>query len=252
MSELLDDLARTLAQPMPRRRALGVLGVTLAGLATGGTAWGARGPSGARQSRGCGSAYKVCSPATEFCFAHCCPKHTVCSPGPVSSRGCQITPGCCDPCNREKSQPDGKGGCRPGPIPDHCPCKQGQKPCNAGRGRGVVCCDADEYCATSRKDEGSGQSVTGTCCKRGQTFCLGGPRGASGAPQRAFCCPRGTRCCVIAGVCCSVTKICARGGCRCKPGHTVRCGKHCCDPRRQKCCGGGADRRCVPLHMDCT
>lgn len=237
---------------MPRRRALGVLGVTLVGLATGGSATGARTPFGTQQSGGCGAAYKVCEPATQACFAHCCPRHTVCSFSSRGSNGCQKLPGCCDPCNREKSQPDGNGGCRPGPIPGHCPCRSDQTRCNAGRGHGVVCCDKDEYCATSRKDEGSGNAVTGTCCKKGESFCLGKSPGVSGgAPARAMCCPRGTRCCITAGKCCSRTKVCERDGCRCKPGHTLICGKHCCDPRRHKCCGG-PNKRCVPRDHDCT
>ena len=240
---------------MPRRRALGVLGVALAGLATGGSATGGRIPFGTRQSRGCGAAFKVCEPTTQACFAHCCPKHTVCSFSARGKNGCQERPGCCDPCNRERSQPDGQGGCRPGPIPAHCPCRSDQKRCNAGMGHGVVCCENDEYCATSGKDEGSGSSVTGTCCKKGQAFCL------RGSPARAFCCPRGTRCCnagagggtggLIGGVCCSrLTQVCQRGVCRCKPGHTVDCGKDCCHPRLHKCCGT-ARKRCVPKDVDC-
>lgn len=235
---------------MPRRGALGVLGVTLAALTTGGTAAGR--PFGRKQSRGCGAAYKVCEPASQACFAHCCPKHTTCSFSSRGTNGCQKQPGCCDPCNRERSQPDGQGGCRPGPVPAHCPCRSDQKRCDAGKGQGVVCCEKDEYCATSRKDEGSGSSITATCCKRGETFCLGGPRGVSGARQRPLCCPRGTRCCVLAGKCCSTqTQTCERDGCRCKPGHTVRCGRHCCDPQRQKCCGG-PNKRCVPKDRACT
>jgi hypothetical protein len=236
---------------MPRRRALGVLGVTLVGLASGATATGARRPLGTRQSGGCGAAYKVCEPASQACFAHCCPKHTVCSFSSRGSNGCQKLPGCCDPCNRERSQPDGQGGCKPGPVPDHCPCKPGQKPCRTGAFGGVVCCDADEFCATSAKDEGSGHAVTGTCCKKGSSFCHAADRGTSG-PGRAFCCPRGTRCCIHAGVCCSLTATCEPDGCRCKPGRTLRCGKHCCDPKRQRCCGSPANKRCVPLNRSCA
>ena len=168
MSELLDDLARTLAQPMPRRRALGVLGVTLVGLATGGSATCARGPLGGRQSSGCGSAYKVCSPATENCFAHCCPKHTVCSPGPVSSRGCQINPGCCDPCNPRASQPDGNGGCAPGPVAADC-CK------------GPIC-GADKKCCPRPN-----RCVAGRCCPAIRTTFAPGTR-----KRGVACCPPGT------------------------------------------------------------
>ncbi len=246
MSELLDELARTLARPMPRRRALGVVGVTLVGLATGGAAGAARRPLVGTQASGCGKGYKVCSTGSDLCRATCCPVHTTCSIGPKSPRGCAISDGCCDPCNREKSQPDGKGGCRPGPIPDHCPCNPGQKKC------GDACCEADEYCASSGKVEGSGSSgLLRTCCKRGQDFCM------RGRPPRPFCCPRGTRCCFgvqggfVAAVCCfKGTQICDKGICRCKAGHTVACGKDCCHPARHKCCGT-VHKRCVPKDVDC-
>jgi hypothetical protein len=241
---------------MPRRRALGVLGATLVGLATGGTARSARTPLGA-QAHWCHrevsrNGWRFCTPETEACFPTCCPQERTCSIGPRGSNGCPSLVSCCDPCNPHGSRPTADGGCAPGPVASHCPCKRGQKKCDAGRGHGVVCCEADEYCATSRKDEGSGHAVTGTCCKRGESFCSRGSRGASGgSPERAFCCPRGTRCCITAGVCCSrLTQTCERGGCRCKPGHTVRCGRHCCHPRRHKCCGG-PHKRCVPLHFDC-
>ena len=240
---------------MPRRRALGVLGVTLVSLAAGGTATGARRPLGT-QAHWChrevrANGWKYCQQETEACFPACCPQDRTCSKGKCGSNGC-CEWSCCDPCNKNASQPDGKGGCKPGPVPDHCPCKPGQKPCRTSAWEGVVCCDQGEYCATSRKDEGSGHSVTGTCCKNGESFCLGASRERSGSPARAFCCPRGTRCCIHAGVCCSrLTQICEPGGCRCKPGHTVRCGKHCCHPQRHKCCGG-PNKRCVPLDRDCV
>jgi hypothetical protein len=133
------------------------------------------------------------------------------------------------------------------------PCKPGQKRCDGGLGR-TLCCDGDEYCASNRKDEGSGDNVAAVCCKRGQTFCL------RGSPARPFCCPRGTRCCsagtrglggFVAATCCSrLTQTCERGVCRCKPGHTVGCGKDCCHPRLHKCCGT-VRKRCVPKGTDC-
>lgn len=156
MSELLDDLARRLAQPMPRRRAVGVLGVTLVSLATGGTAIGARRPFGTRQSSGCGAPYKVCEPASQYCFVHCCPKHTVCSFGPRSSRGCQITPGCCDPCNPKASTPNGSGGCAPGPVASHC----GGRECK-GPGNRI---DA------VKTPSGADYGLTGSQFRRGQTI----------------------------------------------------------------------------------
>ena len=137
MSELLDDLARTLAQPMPRRRALGVLGVALVGLATGGSATALAVPFGTPSESRCGAAYKVCEPTTQACFAHCCPKHTVCSFSARGDKAVRERPGCCDPCNRSCSQPDGQGGCRPGPIPAYCPCRADQNALRRRKEQGV-------------------------------------------------------------------------------------------------------------------
>ena len=246
-------LARSLARPMPRKHALRMLGATALGVWFGGSV---------RKAHALGAAHwchrevsthgwKFCTEENEYCFPTCCPQERTCSIGPRSNRGCPSAVSCCDPCNPAGSRPDGTGGCAPGPVAAHCPCKQGQKKCNGGRGQ-VLCCDADEYCASSRKDEGSGSTgLLAVCCKEGQAFCL------RGSPARPFCCPRGTRCCtggsggLVAAACCSrLTQTCDHGVCRCKPGHSVRCGKDCCHPQRHKCCGT-VHKRCVPKDVDC-
>lgn len=220
---------------MPRRRALGMLGVTLAGLATGGSATGARRPFGTRQSSGCGTGYKVCSPGSNACRATCCPTHTTCSIGPKDPKnGCAISDGCCDPCNPQRSTPDGKGGCKPGQAPSYCPCKPGQKPC----GKNKQCCGPDEECLRWKFGAG-GTNVYETCLKK----CPPGSRRCSlgDGVSDVDCCPNGQNCC--AGVCCTSDAICIRalsgdGGfarlCkrRCKAPQ-VRCNFVCCNPEQR-------------------
>lgn len=251
MSELLDDLARTLAQPMPRRRALGVLGVTLVGLATGGTATCARGPLVGTQSRGCGSAYKVCEPATQACFAHCCPKHTACSFSQRGKTGCQISPGCCDPCNSQRSTPDGQGGCKPGPVADTCCkkkcgkskcCVEGEK-CCTGKGR-ATCCPEKQDCVNGRCGCKSGKKCGETCCAESQTCCGGKCCSKTqkccddhccGEKQTCCvkgCCPEGTRCYKDAGTfrCCPEERLASTpaGKVCCPPYYYVQWGNTCC------------------------
>ena len=119
MSEFLDELARTMATAMPRRRALRVLGAAVV------TAWAGGATSVAsarRQAHWCHTevrtnGWKFCTPETEACFPTCCPRDWSCSIGKCGSNGCcEIT--CCDPC--KGLRPDGKGGCARGPIPDDC------------------------------------------------------------------------------------------------------------------------------------
>jgi hypothetical protein len=235
---------------MPRRGALRLLSTAVVGAWASGSAPGARAAL-SRRAHTCDTAvktgaWKYCTQATEYCFPTCCPNERKCSVGRLSNRGCPEVTTCCDPCNPRASTPDGAGGCGPGPVAAYCPCKPGQKVCwRGGGGRPPVCCDADEYCVSSLKEEGQGNLAI--CCKRGRQSC---PRANGFA-----CCPQGTRCCKggtgsrLRSSCCNpLTQICDEGACTCKPGNTLKCGRDCCDPRRQKCCGG---KRCVPKDATC-
>lgn len=125
MSQFFDDLARTMARPMPRRGALRLLGAALGSAWVGGMAPRARGaPS--RRTHTCDTQvatgkWKYCTEATEYCFPTCCPNERRCSVGPRDpNRGCPIVTTCCDPCEPRASTPDGKGGCKAGPVADNC------------------------------------------------------------------------------------------------------------------------------------
>lgn len=126
----VDHLARALAQPLGRRRALAVFGGTLAALmlptSRRGLAWGQ-------------TAETVCSPANEYCRAVTCPDSLICCLGPPdysTVSQCPTNPHCCDPCDPSGSKCLDNGDCGPGPIDNEMCCKrQGGVPC----GRGGCC-----------------------------------------------------------------------------------------------------------------
>jgi len=172
MSEFLDELARGLAQPMPRRRVLRLIGAAVIGVGSGALAPAAR----ARPSKHmcyrqvAEHGWKFCTEETKYCFPTCCPPERRCKVGPR----------------------DPKNGC---PEYTTCPCKD---PCGPGLRQ---CCGTDEHCSWPGKDEGFPQN--GLCCPRGQLGCgVDGPRGPS---RWTFCCPRGEKCCGRKGKghCCS-------------------------------------------------
>jgi hypothetical protein len=121
VSELLDELARSMARSMPRRRALRMLGTAAVGVAFGGLARKSHATTTAHwcheevAKRG----WKYCQQESEACFPACCPRERICSKGECGSNGC-CQWSCCDPCNPRGSRPDGKGGCAPGPVSPDC------------------------------------------------------------------------------------------------------------------------------------
>jgi hypothetical protein len=170
MSELLDGLARSLAEPMPRRRALRVLTVTLAGAMLSGRAVMT---AAATDSAGCPN------PGDLFCGG--CENVNglnygdVCCPGPDASRYWE-----CD-C---KKGPGGYNGCKR---------KTG---CDVSCGSG--CCDSTtEHCCPSGycfpKESaccGNGACAAGThCCHAFTAY------GELKSGVGALCCPDGWECC---------------------------------------------------------
>jgi hypothetical protein len=148
-----DDLARILAEPMPRRRAVRLLGATLVAAAVPGVRTGpALARRTARCDGGCGEDVRACprvvnlgigeplccgSPARQFrCGGNpsaptcvdTCPDGIPCQ-GPPDSTGCS-TFNCC---NRFQFSGCVDGEC----IPN---CNEGQSQC------GKNCCDGAEYC----------------------------------------------------------------------------------------------------------
>ena len=116
----IDNLARWLASPVSRRRALRLGAGAVAGMVLG-----SRRPRAAfAQSGG-----PICAQETKFCRGWGCDgpseRHplgwTCCylPPDPNIHTQCP-TGGCCDPCNPDASQCDGSGHCVPGPVAEGC------------------------------------------------------------------------------------------------------------------------------------
>src|SRR5207244_1444543 len=103
MSQLLDELARSLARPMSRRAALRLMGGALVAATAGGLR-----PSRAAASAGCGTGggscprdYTCCIDPTDPGSESCCPPGALCcggaccSPGMICVRGkCEDKPRC--------------------------------------------------------------------------------------------------------------------------------------------------------------
>ena len=210
-----DDFARTLAEPMPRRRALahrrrGAPRIDAARPAPGGR-MGGRVRAGhslhrrlhrRRRHRRLRSreperlrADQVCADGLPPAGEKCCPR----SDQPWI-------------CNE-----DDQCGSPNGP---HCISCPEERKC------GKACCKSDEFCASPNRE---------LCCKRGENSCLvpNSPHGA--------CCRPGTQCCFTenGGVCCGSGQRCRNGKCVCKEGET--CGERCC--KKGETCSNG---KCCP------
>jgi hypothetical protein len=177
MSELLDGLARSLAEPMPRRRALRVLAVTLAGAMLSGR--------GVMTAAATSSSASGCpDPGDLFCGG--CENVNglnygdVCCPGPDASKYWE-----CD-C---KKGPGGYNGCKR---------KTG---CDISCGSG--CCDsATEKCCPSGNCVGQefqccgpGGCPAGTHCCYFFSAYEESPKDAAHAMAGVSCCPDGWACC---------------------------------------------------------
>lgn len=144
----LDDLARALAGPMSRRRALAVFGGTVTALMLP--------PMRVRGASAQFSAEQVCSPATANCRAVTCPSSSICCFGPGS---CPSNPHCCDPCDPFGSRCMSDGSCGPGEpgCKDECCSRIGQGECC-----GELCCTPDQICDKAR----------GICCPAEPNSCF--------------------------------------------------------------------------------
>lgn len=209
---MLDELARSLAAPMPRRRALKLLAVTLAGaMLPGQKALAAvTGPN----ASGCPN------PGDLFCGN--CPNinglnyGNVCCPGPNATDywECDCVPG-----------PGGHNGCKRktcNKCRDGC-CKPGQKCCPRGDpDHEGSCCDKDEHCcfagccpAGTHCCPGFGKyEIVGRCCPIGWACC------------HQYCCRPGTHCIDEHGKPSPPPQ-----GLNCSKGHAPPFGKRATSPR---------------------
>jgi len=230
--KLIDDLARALVQPMPRRRALRVLGSTLVAVAVPGMR---PGPAFARRratcDAGCGPDVRACPKVVNLGTGP-----PLCCGAPARRYSCEgsiFEPVCVDRC---------KG---PNDIP--CTGKKDQDGCSA-----FTCCKRPEFKGCDDGDcipncgwpAGSCKRTCGkTCCERGEICnngkCVGCGFNAqpcgSGDCKETRCCKTGTRCCFNQGstACCGPDQTCKAQGvkqavCKCKPGKGRTCGSDCC------------------------
>jgi hypothetical protein len=233
-----DDLARRLAAPMPRRRALKLAGAAFVAAAV----------PGLRASRALAS---PCGPDT--------PCSSVCkTPPDIGACGVDTTNGCGQVgCRLEGCLSPGEKCCRGGSGAGETAwiCKDNERcgsldgphcvSCPEGRMCGKECCRNGEFCASRNRE---------LCCKDGEDACLvpNSPKGV--------CCPRDQKCCFNGkrAECCGQDQSCRRGTCVCKDGQQA-CGPDCCRkgetcskgkccPKRRVNCGDG---ECCKDKSDC-
>lgn len=251
LERLVDDLARTLAQPMPRRRALRVLGgsvlaATLPGLSPG--------QSGAAVSRPVArrAASITCQNLTQ---SWTCPtrKYITCGTSPGECIDACQGPGrvgcgsgdsfdcCIDALGR-----DGYIVCRNGRCVPSCKAIQDSTP-ERLTACGEECCFPNEVCRQGRcvRPCPGGRAPCGTtCCKPGQT-CTRGRCCPNGRVCGETCCPTGQKCALSGSrrVCCANDRIVSRQirGREtrfCCPTGTRRAApfEACCPPGDPDCC----------------
>lgn len=145
----MDDVARWLASPVSRRRALKLGGGVFAGMAIAPLR-----PRAAFAPPG----YFTCAPATNSCREWICETGRTCCPRPHDPNIQTVCPSgdCCDPCNPASSQCGSDGYCHPGAVAAADSCCPG----------GVVCGN--------------------DCCRKGQQ-CLSPPAVANG--PLCYACP---------------------------------------------------------------
>lgn len=252
MSNRLDDVARVLATPMPRGRALRLAVGALAAVALPGV--GAR-VARAGITRGAGT----CPPGGQLTCAEqfgkdvseCCSRpipgsgnYTCCPPGQCFYS--ETTNTCCP-----KDFQCGKGGC----------CSEGERcvnekcvRCDSDKVCGKECCEESETCVNPAKS---------MCCVKTWNHCkVAGAAGAAGAVVK--CCPPRDECCTNRRTktvtCCDSKHPCEDGRCKCGKDET-RCGDaKCCKKdtevcSRGKCCPKGrencGDGRCCEKGKCC-
>lgn len=226
---LFDDLARTLATPMPRRRALQLA----AGLVVAAAVPGVRArPARAGLTRGTGACppggQQTCAEQFGKEVSECCSRpipgsgnYTCCPPGECFYSPTTNT--CCP-----KDFQCGKGGC----------CSEGERcvnekcvRCDSDKVCGKECCEDSEKCVNAAKS---------MCCVKTWKHCQAGSAGV------VQCCPPLDKCCFNkktgTAVCCDAKHPCLEdeGRCKCMKDETPCAGK-CC-PKGQVC----SDGKCCP------
>ena len=274
MKEFLDALARSLAHPMPRRRALRVFGGALIGLMVPAFNRGAK----AQTRAVCYDMPEIPGAAPRPCSSGACCQPQSSNPAGSFMGQCYGAGERC--CTHVFTNVDGREAAQIGicsvtqlcaknatnaPATEFCiDCPSriicGENCCNAGETcaqRAGMCCPVGQAacggvcCPTGAPCQLAALSL---CCPVGQTVCNVPVR--RGQRQVAICCQPGETCC--AGVCCSAGQECRRNTCRCTDPRLRSCGTKCC-ARTETCCGnreccapfGCCNDRCCPQGEKC-
>jgi hypothetical protein len=265
MGSLLDDLSRQLAEPIPRRRALAILGAGVVTALVPALRPGRARAQGAQPDPGCGDETATCERQGKV----------LC--GAVSYLGCIFQ--CCDPSDGgccityNDKGPDSAGCC---PAPDYgcvgprgsCACVNpcGGSCCSSARDEVCLdpetsrCCPKPQVCGDDCCPDGQKcvDQARHQCCPIDKVACYG----AFGA---LACCAPDEECCASHTVefaeCCGKGATCDqdKGSCVCKPGKKQCQGtlvgrgvsQRCCDPLFEQCCKTGVFNHCEPITYTC-
>lgn len=224
MTKLLDELARSLATPMPRSRAVRVLGAALVsaavpaslrpGIAHAGRSGSAQCPpkptcpksSDPKRTKFCGVPNIGNDKCLKYRYVCCLEKERCCGAA------------CCSPCRTTQTV-----------CGDAC-CRKKDEYC-ASPEDSLCCLNTEDACLVLGAPGLPRPSKGGTCCPRGASKCCQNDK-------RSTCCKPEDSCC--AGGCCPPAKECdtKTGTCSC-PKSTKACGRDCCTQGKnpEKCCG---------------
>jgi hypothetical protein len=223
MTAFLDELARSMAKPLPRRRALRLIGGAVVAAAVPGIATTKRARAASRfhTCERDGGRLCECNCKGEICQRICCEPRALyeCDCGPVEvGAGCR----CIRPCGSNLDC------CKPGEycasVKDRLCCKEGQPGC------GSACCKKNEECTDDASERCERR------CPKTQEWC-----------GKKKCCPKGTVCCnKESGVCCKTRAACCGSprrtatsfGTFCCSGKGIQ-GPVCVNKARDICCRSG-------------
>lgn len=219
--KLIDDLARALAQPMPRRKAVRVLGVTLAAVAIPGTR---AGPASARRTATCNFG---CGPNRTRCVTvvNLASGPDVCCRAPANRYYCGGNPNFPDTVKCVDRCPTGEP-CTLSELDDQgCP--------------KFACCKPSQECTNFRLSNAPNSKLRRACARKCRTI-----ERKCGIAIGERCCEKDRVCCGTGEfkVCCELGDVCVKVpsedrrhtkgyfkacGPKCKPGEK-RCRLRCC------------------------
>jgi hypothetical protein len=270
--KLLDDLARALAEPMPRRRALRLMGSVLVATSFPRAAF-ARTRRPARSTK-CGPDQRVCreftdeeyccrSPSWQFfcgakrgqCLNMCAGGTKFPCTGLISDRFSGINGVCCDRRYHSGCRPDNPrdrlsgGGSRPQCIPCTGKTCGPNKSFKTSDPRRWTCCERPNTCRNGvcRCPDGRTSCGGKKCCKRSQECmqCYDSDSADTTVTGEVKCCGKDELCCI--NRCCKNDEACCNGRCCPKDTSCARArGRDVCCPDNRTYLARGDREYCCP------